>query len=126
MATWDDVRAAALRLPEVVEDGRTWRIRRHSLAWERPLRASDRAHLGDVAPEGDILGVRTLDLAAREELLLAMPDVFFVTPHFDGYPAVLARLERMDRALLEHVLEEIWRERAPKRLVRAWDMSGSA
>jgi hypothetical protein len=121
MANWDEVRAAAVRLPEVTEDGRAWRLRgKLLLAWERPLRKADLEALGDDAPTGDILGIRTLDLEAKEELLVARPDVFFVTPHFNGYPAVLARLEPLDASVLEHLLQELWLARAPKKLVKSW------
>jgi hypothetical protein len=120
VATWDEVRAAATRLPEVTEDGRRWAIRGKPLAWERPLRPADREALGDAAPTGPILGIRTVDLAAKDELLVAMPDVFFTTPHFDGYPAVLARLGPLDVAVLQQLLEQVWSARAPKKLVRAW------
>lgn len=120
MATWDDVRAAALRLPGVTEDERSWRVRGKPLAWERPLRKGDREALGDAAPAGPILGVRTVDLAAKDELLAARPDVFFTTPHFDGYPAVLVRLDACDVAILEQVLADIWIDRAPKKVVREW------
>jgi hypothetical protein len=49
-----------------------------------------------------------------------MPGVFFTTPHFDGYPAVLARLEPLEVAVLAQLLEDIWRERATKKAVQAW------
>ena len=120
MATWQEVASAALRLPEVTEDGRQWRIRDRLLAWERPLRKADLAALGDAAPQGDVLGIRTVDEAAKQELLLAMPEVFFTTPHFDGYPAVLARLAPLEPTVLEQLLEEAWLDRAPKKLVKAW------
>ncbi len=42
--------------------------------------------------------MRVIDLADREALLLGDPDVFFTTPHYDGYPAVLVRLEAVDPA----------------------------
>src|SRR5688500_3854902 len=79
VATWDEVRAAALGLPGVVEHPGprpSWRIRGKPLAWERPLRRADLDALGDAAPTGPILGIRTVDLPAREELLAALPQVF--------------------------------------------------
>jgi hypothetical protein len=125
MATWDDVRAAVLRLPDTTEQsekGLSWRVRDKPLAWERPLREADREALGDRAPSGPILGIRTKDLAAKEALLAADPDgdVFFTTPHFDGYPAVLARLEPLQVPVLERLLVEAFLRQAPKRLARAW------
>ena len=34
----------------------------------------------------DALVVRTIDLADREALLKGDPDVFFITPHYEGVP----------------------------------------
>jgi hypothetical protein len=124
MATWDDVREAALALPETAE--RTsrgcaqWRVKDKGFVWERPLRASDERALGDAAPKGPILGVRVEHLGAKEALLSSDPDVFFTTPHFDGYPAVLVRLGAIDVAELEELLTEAWLARAPKRLADAF------
>jgi hypothetical protein len=123
MATWQDVRRAATALPEVVEeesrDGLlAWRVRDKLFAWERPLRKSDLAALGDAAPGGPILAARVPDLGAKEALLADDPAVYFTTPHFRGYPAVLVRLERIARSELSELLTEAWLTRAPKRLAR--------
>jgi hypothetical protein len=120
MATWEEVRAAASKLPGVTEERRQWKVKSGLLAWERPLRKADLDHLGPAAPTGDILGIRTVDLEAKEELLAAFPGVFFTTPHFNGYPAVLARLAELDVSVLEQLLQDVWLDRAPKKLVKAW------
>ena len=65
--------------------------------WERPLRKSDREALGDAAPEGPILAARVEHEIAKQALLADDPEVFFTTPHFDGYPIVLVRLDRISR-----------------------------
>ena len=57
-----------------------------AIAWERPLRRTDIAALGDRAPAGPILGVRTADLEMKDVFLASDPKVFFTTPHFEGYP----------------------------------------
>jgi hypothetical protein len=88
--------------------------------WERPLRAADVRALGDAAPTGPILGARVEHLVAKEALLADDPDVFFTTPHFDGYPAVLVRLERISVEDLEEVVVEAWLARAPKRLAQEY------
>jgi len=46
--------------------------------------------------------------------------VFFTTPHFDGYPAVLVRLERIGVEDLTEVIVEAWLARAPARLAKAY------
>ncbi len=86
--------------------------------WERPLRPADVRALGNEVPEGPILGVRVEHLGAKEALLADEPDVFFTTPHFDGYPAVLVRLERVALDELNELVVEAWLSRAPKRLAR--------
>ena len=124
MATWDDVRRLALALPETGErESRglaQWRVKDKLFVWERPLRRSDLEALGDAAPDGPILGARVEHLIAKEALLQDNPDVFFTTPHFDGYPAVLVRLERIGAEDLEEVVVEAWLARAPERLARTY------
>ena len=99
---------------------RQWRVNEKLFVWERPLRASDREALGAGAPEGPILGVRTEHLVAKEALLGSEPGACFTTPHFDGYPSVLVRLDRIDADTLAELVEEAWLARAPKRLADAY------
>jgi hypothetical protein len=119
VATWQDVRRLALSLPEAAEragDAPQWRVRDKMFAWDRPLRNSDLAALGATAPDGPVLAARVPDLGAKKALLADDPAVYFTTPHFDGYPAVLVRLEVIELAELEELLVEAWLARAPKRL----------
>src|SRR4051794_41294152 len=104
-------------MPEATErvsrDMRQWRVKDKLFVWERPLRKSDLAALGDAAPEGPILGARVEHLVAKEALVADDPSVFFTTPHFEGYPAVLIRLGENGVELLEEVVVEAWLARAP-------------
>ena len=124
MATWEDVERIALALPETTEGisryQRHWRVKDKGFVWERPLRRSDLEALGDSAPDGPILGVRVEHLMAKDALLADDPDVYFTTPHFDGYPAVLVRVDRISVDELQEVIVEAWLARAPKRLARAY------
>jgi hypothetical protein len=125
MATWDDVRRIALGLPETSEapsyDGlAAWRVRGKGFVWERPLRRADFDALGDAAPDGPILGARVADEGVKEALLAEQPEVYFITPHFDGYPAVLVRLDRITAADLEELVVEAWLDRAPKGLAKEY------
>jgi hypothetical protein len=124
VAGWDDVRQIALGLPEAEErlsrDLRQWRVKDKLFVWERPLRRSDLEALGDSAPDGPILGVRVEHLVAKEAMLADDPEVFFTTPHFDGYPAVLVRLDRIALEDLREVIVEAWLARAPKRMADAF------
>jgi hypothetical protein len=88
--------------------------------WERPLRRADIEALGADAPDGPILGARVEHLGAKEALLANDEGVFFTTPHFDGYPAILVRLDRIGADDLDEVIVEAWLARAPKRLVKAY------
>jgi hypothetical protein len=56
------------------------------------------------------------DEGAKLALVAAEPDVYFTTSHFDGYPAVLCRLEELDQQALTELVTEAWVCRAPKRL----------
>jgi len=122
MADWDDVRRIALALPQTNEESSrelpSWRVRDKAFVWERPLRKADLRALGDAAPPGPILGARVEHLVAKEALLADDPHVFFTTPHFDGYPAVLVRLDQISVPDLEEVIVEAWLARAPKRLAQ--------
>jgi hypothetical protein len=124
MAGWDDVREIALALPETNEvisrDLRQWRVKDKLFVWERPLRRSDLAALGDDAPDGPILGIRVENLMAKDAILAEDPNVYFTTPHFNGYPAVLVRLDEIDAEELRELIVEAWLVRAPKRLADAY------
>jgi hypothetical protein len=118
------VRRIALELPETHEESRrglaSWRVRDKLFAWERPLRASDLRALGDAAPSGPILAARVEHPGAKEALLADDPDVYFTTPHFDGYKAVLVRLENISVGELEELIVEAWLAQAPKRLAKEY------
>jgi hypothetical protein len=71
----------------------------------------------------DVLMFRVADVGVKELLLADDRGVFFTTPHFHGYPAVLMRipdLARIDRAELGDTVAEAWLTRAQKRVARAW------
>ncbi len=123
MATWKDVQRIASTLPETAQpsdDDREWRVKDKLYAWDRPLRRGDLEALGDAAPKGAILAARVPDLAAKEALLADNPEVYFTTPHFNGYPAVLVRLNRIPVRELRELLSEAWLCRAPKRLATTY------
>jgi hypothetical protein len=124
VATWDDVGRLALAMPESEEQLRRglmfWVVRDKLFVWERPLRRSDLEALGAAAPAGAILGARVEHLVAKEALISDNPEVYFTTPHFDGFPAVLVQLEKIEPDELEELIVEAWLARAPKRLAKAY------
>jgi hypothetical protein len=128
VATWDDVARIVGELPLTSEQSpRDWRVGKKLLAWERPLRPSDREALvreGSEPPEGDILGVRVSDEGVKFALVADEPRVYFTTPHFDGYPAVLVKLAEIEVRDLEELITEAWLMQAPKKLVQEF-LTGS-
>lgn len=121
MATWDDVRELALALPEASEHvsrgHAQWKVRAKGFVWERPLRRADLDSLGIAEQEGPVLGAKTEDEAVKLALIAEDPSVFFTTPHFDGYAAVLVHLDRISRRRLGELVAEAWAAAAPARLV---------
>jgi hypothetical protein len=121
VATWDDVGRIVGELPETAEASpRNWRVRKKLIAWERPLRKSDYAALGADAPEGEILGARVADEGVKFALIADEPGVYFTTPHFEGYPAVLVRLAEIGVQELEELLTDAWLAQAPKTLAKSF------
>ena len=119
MAGFDDVRRLALALPQTserVSRGLSqWRVADKLFVWERPLRRKEIEALGEQAPDGPIIGARVEHLGAKKALLADDPHIYFTTPHFDGYPAILVRLDRIGVDELTEVVGEAWLARAPKR-----------
>lgn len=130
MASWDDVRRIALSLPETSEQLSWglpgWKVKGKGFAWERPLRRADFEALGDAAPDGPILGAYVADVGVKEALINDEPDVYFTTPHFDGFAAILVRLDRIPVPDLTELIVEAWLLRAPKRLAKEYLAATSA
>jgi hypothetical protein len=130
VATWDDVARLALKLPETEESTSygnvAWKVRGKGFVWERPLGKSDLKALGDAAPPpGPILGAYVEDLGEKEAVLAEDDAALFTIPHFDGFPAVLVLLDRIDLDRLEEIITEAWMVRAPKRLAQEFLASRS-
>jgi hypothetical protein len=109
--SWEDVVEIGCRLPGV-EPGTSWgmpalRVRKKSMCRMRS--------------EPPAMVLRVADMGEREALLQGEPEVFFTTPHYDGWPYVLVRLEAVDAVELAELLEDAWRVFAAKRVVAAWD-----
>jgi hypothetical protein len=71
----------------------------------------------------DVLMFRVADLGVKELLLADDRAVFFTTPHFEGYPAVLMRIPDLgcvDRDELYDLVAEAWLTRAQRRVAQAW------
>jgi hypothetical protein len=108
---WDDVVRIGQRLPEVHES--TW--------YGTPSLKVGGKGLCRLRTNPDALVVRVLDVEDQDALIRGAPEVFFKTPHYDGWPYVLVRLEAVSEEQLAELIEDAWRVMAPKRLVRAFD-----
>lgn len=105
---FEDVRALAAALPGV-EVGTSYGT--------PALKVRDKA-LARLWEDGSTL-VLKVPFVVRDHLIATAPATYFVTEHYRDYPAVLVRLGAADPAQLGPLLEEAWRQVAPKRLVRA-------
>lgn len=112
MATSDDVRRIALALPNTEEarDDFAFSVRTpeksKGFAWswkERVVPKKPRV------PNLGVLAVRVANLGQKDALLSAEPTKFFTEPHYNGFPAVLVRLEAVTAEDLEVLLGEAWR-----------------
>jgi hypothetical protein len=121
MVSLDEVGRMALELPDVSEGERhgtrAWSVAGKVFAWERSFSKADIKRFGTtLPPEGPIVAVRVADLGDKEAVLAEAPKGFFTIPHFDGYAAVLVRLDVIDERSLAELVEDAWLARAPKRL----------
>jgi hypothetical protein len=58
------------------------------------------------------------DEGVKFALIADEPELYFTTPHFDGYPAVLVKLAKIDELGLRELIVDTWLTQAPKRLVQ--------
>jgi hypothetical protein len=110
MADWDTVRAIALSLPEAEEapgERVTYRVRGKLFAWAARER------------DGGGLGLR-VERDEKQLILDSNPDVYFSSPHYEGWPGVQIRLEAIGEDELRGRLEDAWLIQAPKRLASAY------
>jgi hypothetical protein len=127
MATMTDLDELALALPqvtkEVSDDGRpSYLVHGKMFCFHRSRRPDARdPDTGERLD--DVLMFRVDGLEVKDLMLADERGVFFTTPHFNGYPAVLMRipdLERIDREELYELVVEAWLTRAQKRVAKAW------
>src|SRR3954451_11168379 len=122
-----DLDELALALPQttkdVSEDGRpAYRVHGKLYCVHRSRRP-DAVDQATGERLDDVLMFRVEDLGVKELMLSDARGVYFTTPHFDGYPAVLVRipdLAKLDRDELFDLVAEAWLTRAHKRVAQAW------
>lgn len=127
MATLRDLDEIALSLPqatkEVSDDGRPSYLVHGKFFCLHRSRRRDAVDPETGERLDDVLMFRVADLGVKELMLADDRGVYFTTPHFDGYSAVLIRipdLARIERDELEDLVVEAWLTRAQKRVAKAW------
>ena len=117
MPTIDDVRRIATSLPEVTEgpDGVRWLVAGRPFAWPWMERVEPRRPrlLNPL-----VVALRVRDEADKQARIAADPEACFTEAHYDGYTAVLVRLEAVAPAALEAAIRHAWRCRAPAALLQ--------
>jgi hypothetical protein len=116
MATRDDLRRVALALPETTtdNDGFSYSVAGKAIVWTW----LERVHPKKARiPNPDVIVVRIADESEKELLIEMNGSVFFTEPHYHGYPAILVRLPGIDVGMLETIVGNAWRLRAPKALL---------
>ncbi|HET9731306.1 MAG TPA: MmcQ/YjbR family DNA-binding protein [Acidimicrobiales bacterium] len=109
--TEEDVRRAALSLPETTE----------KLSYGSPgFRVRDRL-FARIRDEYQSVVVWCADVAEKEALVRSRPEHLFTTPHYDGRPTVLVRMAAVDPDEMAEPLAEPWRLRAPARLAARFE-----
>jgi hypothetical protein len=109
--TWDEVRAIALVFPGVEE----------GTSYGTPALKANGKFLTRLRAEDSSVVLVDVTFDEREMLMEAEPQTFHLTPHYQNYPSVLARLESLDPGSLRNFLERRWRNVAPKKVVKAWE-----
>ena len=124
MADLNDVQRIELSLPETTMDDNRIAFavnnkgKRKGIAWVW----MERVHPKQArVPNLSVIAIRIRDLAEKDMLLAARPSTLFTEPHYNGFPAVLARLGAIDVDELEGLIRNAWRCQAPAALVRSFD-----
>ena len=127
VTTMADLDELALSMPhttkDVSDDGRPSYFVHGKLFCCHRSRRSDAIDPETGGRLDDVLLFRVADAGAKDLLLADDRGVFFTTPHFDGYAAVLMRtgdLVRVDRDELQELVVEAWLTKAQKRTAKAW------
>jgi hypothetical protein len=114
VATFDDVRRICLALPETEE----------STSYGTPAFKVKGKLFVRLRDDDGLVVCFVADLGEKELLLESDPDKFRTTPHYDGYPTVLLHLPSFDRAELAELLTDSWRQKAPAKVLAAFEAAG--
>ena len=122
MANQDDVRRIALGLPETAEARGAFRflVEGKPFIWAWAERVDPRRAR---VPNPEVIAARVASDSDKELLIELDPGTFFTEAHYDGFPAILVRLPRVEPELLRTIVTDAWRCRASRK-VRARVVAG--
>jgi hypothetical protein len=109
--TWDEAVQLGLRLPGVEV----------STSYGTPALKVGGKLMARLREDGETLVLVRIGVDQRELLMEVEPEVFFLTSHYQDHPSVLVRMTKAAPAMIEGLLAQIWREVAPRRLVKAYE-----
>ncbi len=113
MVSEDDLRRLALALPDAAEsEPLTYSRAGRGFVWSWKERVHPKKPR---VPRLDVLAVRVGHEGIKQALLESDPEVFFTEPHYNGFPAVLVRLDRIEPEALAPLLEGAWASVPPKK-----------
>lgn len=125
MATLDDIRRTAGRLPgseeRAMTSGVAWFVRRKLFAWECHPWPSIPDDVRAIIASELVVGVKVADRVDALALIEMAPDVFLHTTTSWGEPKVAFRMAAIDEQHLAELVTEAWRVQAPKYLRRQFD-----
>ncbi len=113
---WKQIVKLGRELPEVAED-----------IWFRTpaLKVRGRSFVR-LKEDGENVVFMLESVEEQEALCEAMSDVYWITDHYRGYPAVMARLAALTEAECRARLERAWRQKAPRKLIAQHDLDADA
>ena len=129
MASQEDVRGIALSLPGAVQEEKgfafavLYRGKRKGFAWVWQERIEPKKPR---IPCPAVIAIRVADEAEKQILLASDAEKFFTEPHYNGFPAVLVRLEAIDVEELTELITDAWRIWAPRALISDFEAGGSS
>jgi hypothetical protein len=114
---WEAVAKLGRELPGVEE----------GLSYGTPaLKVRGKKLLARLKEDGETVVFMLEDADLQELLVETQPELYFITDHYRGWPAVLARLARLRPGESRERLEAAWREKAPVTLIRRFDAARGA
>lgn len=103
VATWKTVQELASALPET-EEGTSYGTPAFKVKGKLFLRLRD--------DDGGLV----VFTEERDALLADDRGIYYSTPHYDGYPIVLARLPKLSKSELRELVRDAWLMKAPPKV----------